>query len=91
MNCKPGEMAVLVNATFPENVGLIVEILSFHGEGFGFYDNWLCKPAWPSRGVYEDGGLFFNALDCVLRDADLRPIRPPKMPANETNDEELTA
>jgi hypothetical protein len=31
MNCKPGDRARLVNAKLPENIGRIVEVLSFAG------------------------------------------------------------
>ena len=89
MNCKPGDMAVLVKAVFPENVGLIVEVIVFKGEAWGFLDNWLCKPAWPSRGEYPSGVVDYGMQESLIPDAWLRPIRPPETPVTETRDEEL--
>ena len=92
LRCKPGDMARMIKAFFPENVGLIVEVVSAdkdYGDGLGF--SWLCKPAWPSRALNRDGRQVFDAVECEIPDAWLVPIRPPETPVTETRDHEVTA
>jgi len=86
VNCKQGDVARLIKAAFPENVGLIVEVLCavppiYWGE---HGPEWVCKPAWPCAGEQVLCGLAlskdFNADEIDIPDAWLRPIRPEADP-----------
>lgn len=90
MNCKPGDMAVVLQAKLPQNIGLIVEVLER-----GFMDNedgwtWRVKAAWPCTAVNTLSGLRRTVTEASVRDAWLKPIRPPETPVEETLDAELT-
>lgn len=62
MNCKPGEMAVIVNA--PHSNGVLVEVLSPHGEVVSFGHCWnirslgsriqLSHTRWSQTAVWPD-------------------------------------
>lgn len=76
MNCKPGDLAVIVKSS-AGNEGAIVKIVEFVGkvQGWGGYDRWRID-----RKLKGDRG---NLTD-TARDWNLRPIRD-----NDGEDETL--
>lgn len=93
MNCKPGDMAVVIRSVVPANMGLIVTVvkasISSHSSGL---PSWECKPAWPVVMVTTDMRRWPASVELGrIPDAWLRPIRPPETPVTETRDEELAA
>lgn len=79
MRCKPGDMAVIVNDDFPENIGVFVEVLrrSDHAAYYpGQGHDWEVYPSTAVRGRCGERILLAQA-ECSARDADLWPIRPP--------------
>lgn len=81
MNCKPGDLAVIVDSAFAENVGLLVSVLAAA-------DSYEGEPHWTVRSVgspikfewYEDGqptGELGFDMQTDSPDADMRPIRDP--------------
>jgi hypothetical protein len=93
MNCKPGDLAVIIRDRITENIGLLVEVqddLDSHWQDDPC-PHWLVV----SRGkpllsrLYDDGapiGEFEYAMDAYVPDADLRPIRDP---GDDAQDETL--
>lgn len=74
MNCKPGDLAVIVRRTSGapiENIGAVVEVTEFAGNGF-----WWVKCSRMLKNQWGDG------IGCCA-DADLQPIRPPGEPVEE--------
>ena len=69
MNCKPGDLAIIIGASWPEtlpNIGRICTVVSASGDSEW---SWLCKGDRP----FMDGtGAITEVL--MVRDADLRPI-----------------
>lgn len=99
MNCKPGDLAVIVKSENAENIGLFVEVI----EAFrnGMYGPWHLigdPPAWVCKAKGQI--VFTNILrerfvvsEGAIPDECLRPIRPPA-PETKTNTEkdlEVTA
>lgn len=86
MNCKPGDLAIVVNCEFHENIGRLVQVLwgaSMSGRHEG-------KPGWliqsegrPLRCHLNAGGTGLREQTRAL-DENLRPIRP-----SEGDDETL--
>lgn len=83
MNCKPGDMAVIVGAR--KNNGMFVEVLSAHPPRDDDGAMWDVRPMVPIKNL--DGELTTTGW---IADKFLRPIRPPETPVTETRDEELT-
>jgi hypothetical protein len=93
MNCKPGDLAVVVDDNEPENVGLLVEVqdrIDSEWEDEPF-PHWLVV----SRGrpmlnrLYDDGvplGEFEYSQEGYVADKDLRPIRPGDISDEEVRD-----
>ena len=78
MNCKPGVLAYVVHDDFPENIGRIVEV---EGPAEPYPDD--PGPMWEVRfvgasGPYSEAGapgiVAGYDVECVMADADLRPI-----------------
>jgi hypothetical protein len=87
MNCKPGDLAIIVNCDFPANIGKLVSVLrpadmnDYHlgpNENDGFL--WECETlsdgiiGWDEGDSYsanKAGGLI------ALTDSYLKPIRDP--------------
>jgi hypothetical protein len=46
MNCKPGDLAVLIRSAIPENVGIIVEVVEWMGHVWSndSITNWRVRP-----------------------------------------------
>lgn len=83
MNCKVGDLAIVIDALFPENVGLLVEVLA---PGDAAPDitlpHWHCRVTGDRAIKYqyvrsEDVGI---AADVFFYDHQLRPIRPGELP-----------
>ena len=75
MNCKPGDMAVVVRGN---NQGLIVEIAGVsdtYGPPF-----WRVHLAWPARGTFPDGTVAFVKVGSI-HDSRMQPIRPGGAPS----------
>jgi len=76
MNCKPGDLAVIVRARCPENIGLIVVILSEWelDEVDGF--SWLTESSYPTPTVWcDDGEPAGMDRQAFVPDAWMRPLR----------------
>ena len=70
MNCKPGDMAVVVRG---QNQGLIVEIVGVsqtYGPPF-----WRVHSAWPARATFPEGTVAF-VQTASIHDSRMQPIRP---------------
>lgn len=82
MNVKQGDMARLVCASLPENIGLIVSVVAYRGAQYGHPHMWECKPAWPRRVTsWEKPGIYrYSATESLVPDEWLRPIRPEADP-----------
>ncbi len=70
MNCKPGDMAVVVHG---DNIGLIVEIVCF-SEYYGS-PYWQVRSPWPVKATNPDGTVVRTKIGSI-HDARMRPIRP---------------
>jgi hypothetical protein len=70
MNCKPGDLAVIVRAHFPENLGRLVEVL--HA-----YDaiRWECMMLGSAAPAGNLSGVRRMTRYATMRDCNLRPIR----------------
>lgn len=87
MNCRPGDIAVLVNARYEESIGALVEVISLDAPRRGL-------PTWKCRAIsrikcFND--ILLTAMVCEPGtivygpDSYLRPIRD-----NDGTDEMLT-
>lgn len=82
MNCKPGDLAFVVQSMFPGNIGSVVLVIApgqtYPERGDGRY-TWHCKPQGTRTFLceFEDGVFPLDEFDdsCDIADADLRPIR----------------
>ncbi|UVS93491.1 hypothetical protein [Burkholderia glumae] len=77
MNCKPGDLAIIVQAMLPENIGKIVEVLSPLGHDCGLGFRWLAKTVGgPARtvSVVDFSSVFVDPEPAGIPDAWLRPI-----------------
>ena len=91
MNCKPGDMAVVINSLFEENIGNIVHVIRPAARcHVSRLFSWEAKSTRPCRGLDVFGGSDNSSTIGAIPDAWLRPIRPPETPVTETRDEELT-
>lgn len=78
MNCKPGDLAIVVRSdTFPENIGILVEVLTpwvwnRTDTPFSWHVQSLGRPlaAWDG---YDNKSYTDK---CGMYDRSLRPIRP---------------
>lgn len=74
--CKPGDLAVVVQAQNPANLGLIVKVLAPYGQATEFAAGgmvWDCECAQPMTWVR--GGRATKARSGPVPDALLQPIR----------------
>jgi hypothetical protein len=88
MNCKPGDMAVIVRSQyFPQEVGLLVEVVEFKLRGSRFVDPdgvgykasedaWLIKYMGTPQKAQNGQGI---ARFAMWLDSCLRPIRPGEL------------
>lgn len=75
MNCKPGDLAVIVRSNIKENIGHLVTVLDdfqvMHG-----HHCWLVRSARPL--MAKVGPVDVGFLSCAyMPDKHLRPIRDP--------------
>lgn len=78
MNCKPGDLAMVVKAVCPENIGLIVKVLRWAPPIDGM-PAWETESDRPSPTVCTISPRVSTGMHRVadVRDAWLRPIRDP--------------
>lgn len=94
MNCKPGDLAVVVSSDFPENIGLVVSVLSLSSECYEEDDiHWLVRSCGrPLKFEWFDDGRtgtndFGFDVEVDSPDSTLRPIRNP---GEDARDETLS-
>ena len=81
MNCKPGDLAFIIRSDFPENIGLIVRVVSWGGmlrhRSGGALSLWNVEAQGsPLRGKWLSSGVVSSERVSLVPDQDLRPIRP---------------
>jgi hypothetical protein len=84
LNCKPGDLAVVVTAHNPENIGTIVRVIKKHHDQNALVDFkgshiWMAEAPRPM--LYDVGGKMVRRRKGAVPDAILRPIRG--LPVNE--------
>ncbi len=78
-HCKVGDLAVVVKADNPTNLGIIVRVVELHdGNGFLAYPSsfgtvWLCEGRSPMTWHFR--GRWIVALKGPIPDSQLQPIR----------------
>jgi hypothetical protein len=99
MNCRPGDMAVIVECRdAPENIGLFVEVIaadSPENSPLTLLVNdqiWICR----AKGLIRYSNILGQTIflrEGPIPDFALRPIRPPapETDVNTTNEFEVTA
>lgn len=96
MNCKPGDLAIVIASDIPENIGLFVDVIEAddpdkHRFGIALLNVgqvWQCR----ARGqiTYRDlFGRMAVATEGPIPDSALRPIRPPEQDTNVNTEKEL--
>lgn len=89
MNCKPGDLAILIHASLEENIGKIVKVLSSargNADGMPWW-HISCESMEFGTGVVDGMRLpinRFNSLECP--DAWLRPISGIPMTEDVTDE-----
>lgn len=78
LNCKPGDMAVVVTAHNPENIGTILRVIKAHEDQNALVDFkgqhiWFVEAPRPM--TYNVGGKLVMRRRGAVPDAILRPIR----------------
>lgn len=97
MNCKPGDLAVVVRSRTSSNVGKIVHVLARHAIGDSRIVSvdedllvWLCHTAGsPLRWQNAVGGGEAQSDTGPIPDSCLRPLRPGDEPAARLHQDEL--
>ena len=84
LNCKPGDLAVVITAHNPENIGTIVRVIKKHHNQNALVDFkgshiWMAEAPRPM--LYDVGGKMVRRRKGAVPDAILRPIRG--LPAND--------
>ena len=84
LNCKPGDLAVVITAHNPENIGTIVRVIKKHPNQNALVDFkgshiWMAEAPRPM--LYDVGGKMVRRRKGAVPDAILRPIRG--LPAND--------
>ena len=92
MNCKPGDLAIIVRSEFSEDIGTICEVL-YQCDPLEWVDpeipEWTCKSERISRVMDSDTGEIRLAIDFDIPDAWLRPVSG--LPIDEEVKDEVTA
>lgn len=88
--CKPGDMAIVIDAQNPDNIGLIVRVLGLHDrEAANFRHDlgpvWTCDCAHPM--VWTRDGRTHLARTGPIPDRLLQPIRGMDTPARSRVEE----
>ena len=78
LNCKPGDLAFVVTAHNPENIGAILRVIRAHRDQNAMVDFkgqhiWLAEA--PRFMTYSVGGKLVKRIRGVVPDAILLPIR----------------
>ena len=78
LRCKPGDMAIVVDARYKCNLGAIVQVIELHnGVGdiryFKKHNAWLAKSSKPLKWVVN--GKCYRRKTGPVPDAQLQPIR----------------
>ena len=78
LNCKPGDLAVVITAHNPENIGTILRVIKKHHNPTALVDFkgshiWMAEAPRPM--LYDVGGKMVRRRKCAVPDAILRPIR----------------
>lgn len=81
MNCKPGDLAIVIRATRQENIGCVVEVVRAYYVDRKFGHVWWTKA--PRPGPTNAG---IDTAEAGVPDAWLRPIRDP---VDDAKDETL--
>jgi len=92
MNCKPGDLAIIVRGPLPEWIGVQVTCVEYEGDalisGFSRKRVCGCHRAWrvdcPHPPYPIDGEI-------LISDDILMPIRPEPEPESERREESLSA
>ena len=77
-NCKPGDLAVIVDAYNPENIGTFVKVLKAHKNQFDLVKPegdvlWLVEASRPMS--YDVSGRIYKRKKGAAPDSSIRPIR----------------
>ncbi len=80
MNCKPGDLAVIVRSAEGQSIGQIVDCIALDGKHSEFGPVWRVRAN--SRGLVTIHGTL--AAVCHVPDAWLRPIRDQDGPDEAT-------
>jgi hypothetical protein len=95
MNCKPGDLAIIINATrCPENIGRIVTVLRHRMGDWDYSDfmpeagQWIVRSNGGALASKNDAGDMFYDMEGPYRDAYLRPIRPASLDDSLTDHRE---
>ena len=78
LNCKPGDLAVVITAHNPENIGTILRVIKKHHNQNALVDFkgshiWMAEAPRPM--LYDVGGKMVRRRKGAVPDAILRPIR----------------
>jgi dTDP-4-dehydrorhamnose 3,5-epimerase-like enzyme len=78
LNCKPGDLAVVVTAHNPDNIGTILRVIRAHRDQNALVDFkgqhiWLAEA--PRAMTYTVGGKLVKRKRGAVPDVILRPIR----------------
>ena len=79
--CKPGDMAVVIDAANKTNIGRIVKVVAAH-DGSGPLGAIGPKPVWlvqaPTPMTWTDGPKRYRRKNGPVPDSQLQPIRGPQ-------------
>lgn len=95
LNCKPGDMAIVVSAYHrPENIGRIVEVVRVAVEGVDYKINGASQFAWlvKSQRPLARAGYYMpipDGYEAVCADCNLRPVSG--LPVDEEIRDEVAA
>ncbi|MBU9203103.1 hypothetical protein KTD31_17240 [Burkholderia multivorans] len=89
MNCKPGDLAIIVQDVCPQNVGIIVEIESAYGEYLDFGFCWNVRASRPIAMMDASVGWIYQGSWGWHPDAWLRPVSG--LPITDDITDEVTA
>lgn len=87
MNCKQGDLAIVIRSIIPENMGKIVKVGEFYGDQprLGLKDAWRVELPSQATVKHEDGGLRIS-MKGLCPDAWPRPVSG--LPDEDTTDTE---
>ena len=91
MNCKPGDLAIVIKSDYPADIGMIVRVVGPAADAWVHDDvpEWLVESDRISVVADYDTGTEKLSLDFDIPDAWLRPISG--LPVDEETRDEVTA